>query len=477
MEPEASSPSSAAAPGSYRELFRIALPLILSTSTMSLMHVIDRIFLSHYSADALAACVPSGAMSFLLVSGFMGTASYVSTFVSQYDGAGQPRRIGAVLWQGIYFSLLGSIALAALAFIGRPFFAWVGHDAAVQQQEVIYFEVMTWGGGAIVLSSALASFYSGRGRTWIILWANLVAAVVNLVLAYCMIFGRYGFPEWGIFGAGISSVAAFGSTVLIYVVMISLPHNRRQYNTLADYRFDLALFLRLLRFGLPSGLQVTIEVAAFTLFLLMVGNLGLIELAATNVAFTVNHLVFVPMLGLAMATTVLVGRYQGASRPDLAEQVTQRALHLVVGYMATFSVLLALNPRLFIVPFRPADTPDFGEIEALAVRLLYFVAAYSAFDAIYLTYGAALKGAGDTRFVLIMILTLGLFGLVVPTYIACVVLGYGILVAWVIILLYVIAFAVCFWLRFHAGYWRTMRVIEQPVTPVPGSDSGPLLDA
>jgi MATE family multidrug resistance protein len=465
-------------PGGYREVLAIALPLVVSTSSTSLMHFVDRMFLSWYSADALAASLAAGVTWFMFASFFLGTASYVSTFVSQYDGAGRPQRIGAALWQGLHFCLIGTVCMASLSFAAEPLFRFVGHAPGVQREEMVYFRVMALGGGGAIFNAALAGFFSGRGRTRAIMYINFSGAVLNALLDYCWIFGKAGFPRTGIFGAAAATVLATWVQVIAYLVIVFLPHHRRDYSTASAWRPERDLFSRLLRYGLPNGLQFMVDVFAFTVFVLFVGRIGKAELAASTVAFSINSLIFVPMLGLAMATTVLVGRHLGANCPDNAARATATSARLTLLYMGSFSLVLALWPDVFLSVFRPADAAaSFAEIAGIGRNLLYFVAAYSLLDGLNITYSAALKGAGDTRYVLWMLVVMATTGLIVPVYVACVLYGAGIYTAWVFLTIYVVALALAYWWRYRAGHWRSMRVIEHVPLPATTFVEGPVVEA
>ncbi|MCG3197974.1 MAG: Multidrug resistance protein NorM [bacterium] len=469
--------SSSSTPGGYREVFAISFPLILSTSSFSLMHLVDRIFLSWYSPEAIAASVPAGAAAWTVLCLFMGTAGYVSTFVSQYEGAGRPERIGISTWQGVFFSLVAALALVLIAGIGKPLFEFAGHPEAVRRDEVVYFEILVLGGGGVVVSAALSGFYSGRGKTWVVMWVNLLGALVNGVLDWVMIFGKWGFPEWGIYGAGLATIIAPWTMTAIYLALFLLPENRRRFKTLESARFDPELFRRLLRFGFPSGLQFMVDVSAFTVFVLLIGRIGVEELAASNIAFAINHLLFMPMIGLSMGTSVLVGRYLGADKPDLSARAVSSAYRMTVAYMALFSIALVCFPTAFLEVFRPKDLEaDFQAVIELGTHLLYFVAAYSTIDASNIVFISALKGAGDTRFVLWIMVFFAVTVLVGPSYVACVLLGKGIYTAWAILTLYVVVLAVAYWLRYRAGHWRSMRVIEHAPAPGATVSEGPVVE-
>lgn len=464
-------------PASYREIMGIAFPLILSTSSLSLMHIIDRVFLSWYSPDALAAALGAGATSLVFVSLPLGTAGYVSTFVSQYDGARRPERIGAILWQGIYFSLIAGVVMALTALGAEPFFRFVGHEAGVQRGEVDYFRVLVIGGSGPVLCAVLASFYGGRGKTWLVMWVNVGATLLNVVLDYCWIFGKAGFPEWGIFGAACATVTATWMKVFIYLFCIFQAHHRAAFATLSAWRFDAPLFRRLLRFGLPSGLQFMADVIAITLFVLFVGRIGRTELAASSIAFSINSIVFMPMIGMAMTTSVLVGRYLGADRPDDAARATRRAFGITAIYATVIAAVLVAWPEVFLAAFRPTDPEaNFAAIARTSCHLIYFIAAYSLADAVNIVYSAALKGAGDTRYVMWTLVTVASTVLITPLFVSAHFFGINLYTAWVFLTGYVLVLASAYWLRYRTGRWRSMRVIEHGLSPEATLVDGPVID-
>lgn len=447
--------------GGYGELLRIAVPLILSTGSWSLQHFVDRVFLAWYSPEAIAASTPAGVLNYTLMSPFIGTAGYVSTFVAQYHGAGRPDRIGPSVWQGLYISLAGAAALALLIPLAEPMFRVIGHGEAIQRQEAIYFSVLCLGALPGIGAAALAGFFSGRGETWPVMWANLVSTAVNIVLDYLLIFGPGPFPELGIAGAAIATNASLAAAVAAYVVIIRRAGQDDRFRMRRGWRFDAQLFSRILRFGLPSGIQFFIDMAGFTIFLLIIGRLGTRSLAATNVALNINTLAFMPMLGLGMAVTVLVGQYLGRDAPGLAERCVISGLHVTLLYMSSIALLYVLTPGVFLAPYGLyADPRVYEDIRSLAVVLLRFVALYSVFDVLTIVFAAALKGAGDTRFVMYMIAGLSAGVLILPSYVAVEVLGLGVLAGWAIGTAYVSILGVAFYLRFKGGAWKHMRVIE-----------------
>jgi MATE family multidrug resistance protein len=455
------------AQGGYRQLLAIATPLILSTGAWSVQHFVDRMFLSWYSPEAIAAAMPSGMVSFAVMSFFLGTATYVSTFVAQYYGAKRFSRIGPVLWQGVYIALIGGLVQICLIPFADAIFSFVGHDPLVQRNEVQYFQILCFGGFPFVASAALSGFFSGRGKPWAVMWVNTCATIVNLVLDYALIFGVWGFPELGIKGAAIATVLSGAFSFGVYLVLISRKIYNERYHALKGWRPEGELFVRLLRFGFPSGVQFFLEMVGFTVFILLIGRLGTNALASTNIAFNINTLAFMPMIGCGIAVSVLVGQYLGANKPALAQRSTYSGFHMTFLYMVTIAAAYVVVPNIFVAPFAAKANPEgMAEIYHLAVILLRFVAVYSVFDTMNIIFASAIKGAGDTRFVMFMILIISALILVLPAYIAIVILDCGLTIAWGIGASYVIVLGFVFYLRFRSGKWKGMRVIEQPVVDV-----------
>lgn len=451
--------------GSLRELLQVAVPLILSSGSVSLMYVVDRMLLTWYSEDALAASLPAGMAHWTLISLMFGTAQYATAFVAQYEGAGRPDRVAAVLWQTVYFSLAMSLPLLVFVPLAGTFFAWMGHEPVIQQLETEYFQILCAGGSVFVLQTGLSCFYSGRGKTLVILWANLTSTIANGVLDYLLIFGVGGLPALGIRGAAIANVIVGVYQVAFYAVCMLLEPSNRRYRLLEQWRFDRELFQRLLRYGLPNGLHVFLDVICLSLFVMLVGSLGKEELAATNLAFNLNSLAFLPMLGLGTAVMTLVGRRIGEGRPELAVRTTWIAFLLSVAYILGFAVIYVGFPEVILRPFAwNSDPEEFSRLRRVVVLLLRFVALYSLFDVMNVIFSSAVRGAGDTRFPMLFNVTAGMLLAVLPTWVMQQYFGGGLVAAWSAITLYLVVLGLGLGWRFVDGKWKTMRVIEVAAT-------------
>ncbi|MBL8027220.1 MAG: MATE family efflux transporter [Fibrobacteres bacterium] len=452
--------------GGFAEVLKLSIPLVLSSASATLMQFVDRMFLTWDSPSALAAAFPAGVLNFTIISIFLFTASYLNTFVSQFSGAKRPLEIGSALWQAIYFSILsGAVLLIEIPF-ATTIFNHIGHEASVRKDEISYFSILALGNGAVVLNGAFSGFLSGLGKTMHIMWVNVVINIIHVVLDYVLIFGNFGCPAMGISGAAWSSVICTVIGSFVFAFIIFTKSNERMYKVRSFYKFNFSFLKRLLYFGFPSGLQVFIDVAAFSIFLFLLGRLGQTELAASNLAFSINSLAFQPMFGVGAAISVLVGRYQGAKKPELATRSVYSGFFLAFTFMTTISILYFFTPNIFIAPFAAkVKSADFTKVVEMAVVLLKFVAFFSLFDAVSVIFSAALRGAGDTRFVMVMVLCSALFGLIVPAYIVLVVFKHGAFGAWLVLTAYIFLLALAFFTRFLSGRWKTMRVIEDHPTP------------
>lgn len=449
--------------GGGRELLGLALPLILSSSFMTLQITVDRALLSQASSDAVAAAMPAGVLYWTFLTLFQNTAGYATTFVAQYTGAGRSHRVGPAVWQALYFSVVAGVAFLGLLPLAGPLIRLGGHSPAIQDLEVTYFHCLCFAALPALVVASVNSFFAGRGDSWTVLLIDATGMSLNALLAYAWIFGHWGFPAWGIAGAGWATVAGSTTSALLGLLLLFRPKYRSTFGTLAGWRFEPELFGRLMRFGLPNGLQWMLDGLAFTVFLFLVGRLGDVELAATNVTFAINMFAFLPMLGIGQAVSILVGQRLGQDRPELAERATWTGFKVAWLYMAAVVLLYVLVPDAFLYFFKGTDE-KWPQVAHYVPVLLRFVAVYSLFDSMSLVFSFALRGAGDTRFVTIVALALAWTLMVVPTWAAC---SYHLDLYWVwgFASAYIIALGLTFLLRFRVGKWKLMRVIEQAASP------------
>ncbi|HWG42895.1 MAG TPA: MATE family efflux transporter [Gemmataceae bacterium] len=448
------------APGSTRELLRLAWPLILSNSIWMVQIILDRILLSRASLASLAAGFSSAMLFWAFLILFQFTANYATTFVAQYTGAGRPERVGPVVWQAIWFSLVVGVAFQILQPLAGWIVALCGHATELQGLETAYFRCLCMSALPTLVSAAATSFFTGRGDSRTVLLINVTGLAVNALVAAVLIFGLWGFPALGIVGAGLATVLGTGTSAILALLLMLQAHYRKTHATASGWRFDRELFGRLMRFGVPNGVFAALDVLGYTIFLQLIGRLGEVDLIVTTIAFTLNLVVYFPMMGIGQAVEVLVGQRLGEDRPDLAERTTWRGLQLALAYASAGALAYVLFPETLAGLFHGSHDGELWEpIRTRVPVLLRFVAVYSLFDTMNVLFSNALRGAGDTRFVTWAALLLSWPVMIVPTW-AALEYGWDLYWAWAFASGYIILLALTFWFRFHQGKWRSMRVIE-----------------
>jgi MATE family multidrug resistance protein len=450
-------------PGGGKDVLRIALPMVATTLSWTVMQFIDSAFLMNkISATAMAAAYSAGVIWFAAMSFMFGLCSYAGTFVAQFLGDGQPRKIGPVVWQGVWLGLGFSIVLPAVRAAAPAMFGLFKHDPGMASMEIEFFQVLCYGAPGLLAAQALEAFFGGRGKTWVVMLVDACAVLVNLCLACVLVLGWGGVESWGVKGAAWSTVITQWWRLGIYLFLATRRRHREEFNT-GCVRLDWSLIRRLLRFGGPSGMQMLLDVGGFAIFMLLVGTLGLVEAEATSLTFRISQLAFMPVWGFGVATAILVGQKLGQDRPDLAERSARTALELCLTYMGTISLLFVLAPQLFLEGFFTGEavaSATSQDVRHLTVQLMRFVAAYNMFDATVIIFVSVLRGAGDTRFVMFLSVCMALL-LAGGTAVGVLALGMQVYGAWAFITGWVWALGVAYLWRYRRGPWRGMRVIER----------------
>ncbi len=452
-------------PGSFQELLRVAVPLMLSAGTLSIMNVADRAMLTGWSPDALAAVMPAGMMFWTVVCIPIGMILYANTFIAQFDGAGQPNAMMQALWQAIWLGLACSGLIMLCPLASAAVLAWTDQPAAVISEERIYFDTLCLGSPLLMMSTALSCFYSGRRRTGVILAVSIASVTVNLLMDYLLVFGGLSIPALGIRGAALATLSARLCEVVLYVLLIGRRTSRRGYPLASTWRPAPGLLWKYLRYGFPSGVHYFVDNIGFTVFLFIIGSLSRDALAASNLAFGINALIYVPLLGFGTAVQTLVGHHIGSENRTAAARTTWNAVGLAVIWTSFTGILLIAFPMQCLKPFlifaaTGEDTAAVRAILPVAAMLLRFVAVYSIFDALAVVSASALRGAGDTVFPMLLTLVSSWFVMTLPAWILSRQEGTEIHHLWWTATVHVLLTGSLMMFRFTTGRWKRFQIVE-----------------
>ncbi|HJV66978.1 MAG TPA: MATE family efflux transporter [Geomonas sp.] len=430
--------------------------MILSTSAITLMQIIDALVLSRHSSQAVAAIGPAG-MAVILFQGFLfGTAGYAGTFVAHSHGRGDARGVRSSAWLGIHCSLASGILALAAAWPLAQLFRLAGHEPAVAAGENAYFFICMAGSFFPVLGSALGGWLSGIGRPALVTCVTFFSFAVNALLAWGLVLGEWGLPRLGIAGAALATVAAQAVAALLYVLLFV---GAGGFADRIARRLNWQEMRRFLALATPMGLRISGELAAWTLFLVVVGRLGTVELAACSIAFRINGMAFFPALGLGQAAGVLVGHARGAGRDDLIPAITEQSLLVCELWMLAMALVFATCSEP-LMAFFAGSGPEASRIVETGSLVMKFVAFYCLFDAVNVMLGCVLASAGDTQWIArtffvcstIFLLLLWLIDRTAP----------GLFAEWTLATSFVFATALIWSFRFRAGEWRKIEVtVEQ----------------
>ena len=263
----------------------------------------------------------------------------------------------------------------------------------------------------------------------------------------------------GIAGAALGTVLAEFIGVAICFILFFRRKFRQRYHTL-NCRFDWTLIRRMLRFGLPNGVQLTLDLVAFNIFAVLLGCYGVAVHEATSITFGINSIAFCPIMGIGQAGAILVGQAIGANDIPLAKRSVRNAHILVLIYSLLMIVLFSGFQDLMLSPF--VRVGDAGQLETMkhARLMLHFLSAYLLFDGTNIVYSNVLRGAGDTAFTMWTLAVVGILFFAVPCVVAFFA-GASWWILWSLLCLEILLLSVVYCLRYRQGKWTAMRVIEQ----------------
>lgn len=445
--------------GNLRDALRIVLPLVLAMGANAVNQFTDRIFLARFSDAAIQASLPGGILSWLFVCLLVATAGYSGTFVAQYHGAGSRRDAAAACGQGIWLTLLSLPLLLVTIPLGHAIFDLCGHAPSVVADEKAYYDILQLGGVFCILGAVLSGYFAGVGRTRIIGVATVLGNLSNILLDWMFIFGHCGCDAWGIRGAGWATALAAAVPCIILGTATLFDDGLRGRRVLTALRLRPTLLRQIVRYGFPSGLHQFFDCATFAIFVMLTGRFDAMSFAVSNIAFSINHLSFAPLVGLSQGAQVLAGQFQGAHDPQATIRATKSCLLLALSYVALFASMILLFPNQLMTLFR-GDASAFDPVafNQLGHTLLWLLLTWAAFDATGLVLGGALKGTGDTKFVM-WSLSLVSLGLWVPALFLIMRFAPSVTHLWITMPFYCGACTLIAFIRFARGAWKRHRLV------------------
>jgi MATE family multidrug resistance protein len=451
-------------PISLTALLTLAWPVVVSRMSQTVITLSDAAMVSSLGEEAIAATTTGGLNAFLVMILPMGLVFLVGSFAAQLFGQGDfagARRYG---WYGLALAALTELlALASLPFVGLVVGS-IGFSEGVAAAMSQYLLLRLLSAGPAIGIEALGSYYGGLGRTQIQMRTNLLAMALNVALNWVLIHGKLGCPALGVAGAALASTLAT-SIAFACVFAYFLREARRAGS--AGRSLRKSEFVRLLRFGLPNGINWTFEFLAFLLFQnLVVGMLGTTALAAFGVVIALNSASFMPAFGISSAGAILVGQAIGAGRKDEVPRAFRITLGTVMSWQGAVGLGYLLLPELLLrlMLESSGEAADAALLE-VGVRMLQLSCAWQLFDASAMSLSEALRATGDTQFPMWARLALA-WGLFFPGSYLCVrFLGFGEVGTLLWLAAYLALLSLALGWRFASGAWRKIELTGNELPP------------
>jgi len=452
-----------------RNVIKLAIPVVITTSSRAIMDIADYVMITRLNlAEAQAAILPAQVVMWsYIVLGF-GIASMVNTFASQSLGRKEYRECSAYAWQALYLAIVFGVIGIALRPLLPGLLALIAHEARVQALELAYARVAVFTVAPTIAAYSLGWFFVGVHRPWITMWSAIEANVVNVIVSFVLIFGYLGFEPMGIAGAAWGTFAAVTYRTIRLGLTMLMPSMNETFGTRSTWRLSWRRMAKLLRVGLPCGLQFLCEVVVWAIFVtVLVGTkFGTTHQIATNTAWQYMRIAFLPTIGVGQALTALVGKSIGTGDPKRAIRETRIACMITLAYMGSLSILYSLKGDALISLFNSDP-----EVVRIGATVMLCAAVFQLFDAFGIAYSCALRGAGDT-FVPSMFFIVSHWLIVVGGgwFIATRYPQLGSIGPWLAASGLIVITGVFLWWRWHSRAWMGMSIFASPAAKTEPGD-------
>lgn len=387
--------------GHLRAVSVLGFPLVGGHVAQFAIGMTDSIMLGWYGAAELAAVTLAGSYFFVFFLMGAGFAIAVMPLVAAAAGAGEERQIRRATRMGLWLSLLFAVVAMPVLLYSEQILLALGQKPEVAGPASAYLQLAGWGLFPALLVMVFKSYLAALERTQIVLWITILAAVVNGLVNYALIFGNWGAPELGIAGAAYASIAT--QTVSLLAVAAYALWVLPEHEILKNFhRPDWEMFARVFKLGMPIGLTNLSEVSLFAASAMMMGWLGTIPLAAHGVAMTLAGLTFMVHLGLSNAATIRAGNAYGRgdrAHMALGAQVVI-AMSLIMAFIGIAAFLLLPDPLISL--FLDPQEPNKPEILIVGASLLAMAALFQLADGMQVIALGLLRGVQDTNWPMVI---------------------------------------------------------------------------
>lgn len=432
----------------------MATPVVLAQLSQTLMGLVDMVMVGRLGAGALAAVGVATLLFSATAMSLKAVEVAVQTYTARRVGEGRDDEVGAVLATGLTAAWLAGAVFMVVGMVWpRTLMGWVAADSAMHDMGADYCRWRYAGMLPLLLFFLVKSMFDGIGWTRVGMWTGMGMNLLNVLLNWLLIFGKLGLPALGVRGAALGSTLSAALAAVAITLWALRPVIRKRFRLFCRTNFQPALVKPFLRIAWPPALQTLGIVVAFLAFYWILGRISVLAVATGNVVMRIAALSFMPGYGVGAAVQTLVGQSLGRGDPRGARRAAWGGVGLAMVVMGLFGVAFVWIPGTLLRGF--SDSPD---LIAAGIPILRIMGLVQLVDAVGLTLAGALRGAGATRAVMMADVIAG-FGLLPPlAYLFGVVLGGGLLGAWIGLLIWFTLYATALSVMFLRGHWEEVRL-------------------
>ncbi len=380
------------------DTLKLAAPMALTQLGQIAMTTTDLAFIGRISDEAVAAAGLASTVYFVSFTFGMGLMAAVAPLAAQASGAGETHLMRRSLRAGLWAALLISLPIMAFPLRGEQILRTLGQAPATSRLAQDYLFGLAWGVMPALWFQAIRSFMGAVNRPQPILWITLAAIPANALLAYLLIYGEFGLPRLGLFGAGLATTIVNFGTFLAGLWFVTQRKPFNDYRVLTRlWRIDWSLMRQIIVIGAPISLAFLLEYGLFSSAGLLMGVISTTALAAHQITLQVAAILYMVPFGISMAATIRVGHAVG--RNDAAAVKRAGLVAMLLGIvLSTILTLAVIITRGSIARFFLSETTANADATIeLAATLLAIGATLFVTDGLQATAVGALRGLKDTR--------------------------------------------------------------------------------
>jgi MATE family multidrug resistance protein len=364
--------------------------------------LVDNIMVGQLGTAELAAVSLGNSFMFIAMSLGIGFSTAITPLVAEADGEGNFEKGKSSFKHGLFLCTVLGIALFLMVFVAKPLMYAMNQPPEVVDLAMPYLTLVAVSLVPLIIFQAFKQFSDGLSMTRYPMYATIAANVVNVILNYIFIFGKFGAPEMGIVGAAIGTLASRVIMVVYLWYILSQKTKSRDYVlNIKLFSLSKAMLKKLLNLGFPSALQMFFEVAIFTSAIWLSGILGKNPQAANQIALNLSSMTFMVAMGFSVAAMIRVGNQKGLQRfrelRRIAYSIFLLSTILAVIFAIFFLIFNEALPKLYLDYDNVDEFKDNFEVVSIAAKLLLIAAVFQISDTIQVVALGALRGMQDVK--------------------------------------------------------------------------------